>query len=781
MAQPMRWLWGLAPLALLWAVGNVALDDTIQSDVGKRAVASAARVAGGAPGARPLLARVSGRDVTIAGEAPSSDGAARAMAQLRSEFGVRRALGGLTQVVAQKPYSWSASRQGQVVTLSGSVPDEATASANMAAAAAAAPGARIDDRQSLAFGAPEGFAALTKAMLGEIGKLASGKFAIDDGRFCIEGGAASPEGFLALREAVKRLAGGGFQAVDCSLDPPVVAPYRWAVERDGERVSVNGFYPSDAVRQQVAEVLRRAFPQPIVIDDGTLPALGAPAALLAKLTRAVNELARLRGGRAAIDGDSYTIAGQGPDSFEACQALRLQIAQLDGPDSVAQANIACPPAPPPLPPLPPLPDIPDPVFHPADLAPAPATEPAQAGSAAAAATAPSAATTASPATAPPAAAPTTVALRWQAAKTPDGLVVSGLAPDDAAKAALAGTAVALARSGPLDDRTTLEPHLEAQPDFTAATRFALELLGPMSRGTATLQGATLSLGGEVSDSEGWAALQTALARQPVPAGLSLRVDQASLAIRPYQFGISADRSGVQLSGYLPDEAARAALLAAIEASQPRGRTDDSTAILPSAPAGFVEAARLALVNLLRLDLGSASVSEDGALIQGLTCRDLIKSEVETSAAQARAAGLKIEAGIDLRQTGCVIDPPNTCQNDLDALTKRNTVLFGQGTSVVVLDATTERVIGEAFDILKQCPASRITIEGHANRDGEARGFNNRELSERRALRVRDELIKRGVDPAQLVAMGFGSERPLVPHGAAEAKATNRRVQFTVSK
>ncbi len=773
MAQPLRWLWGLAPLALLWAVGNFALDEGIQRDVGERAVAGATMAAGETPPARPLLVRVSGRDVTVAGEVVSADGAAKAMARLRSEFGVRRAYGGLTQVVAQRPYSWSAQRAGNIVTLSGSVPDEPTAASNVAAAAAAAPEIKVEDRQIIAFGAPPGFAAMAKALLAELGKLGSGKLAIDDGRFCIEGRAATSEQFLALRQAMTGLTRAGFASVDCNLEPPVVSPYRWAADRAGDRVVVTGFTPSDEVGRQLSILLRRAFPAPLAIEDRTVPALGAPAAFLAKVTRAIAELARLRDGRAAIEGDVYAISGQGPEAYDACQALRLQIAQLDGPDSVAQANIACPPAPPPLPPMPALPDIPQPIFVPADLMP-PTTTPAPAA----------AADVPPPAPQPPpvaAAPPPPVLLRWQAEKTPEGLVLTGLVPDDAARTATLQAVAELARASAVDDRMLSEARLANQPDFAAVTRLALELLGTMSRGSATLEASSLALSGEVSDEGGWTALQALLARRPLPEGLSLRVDRAALAIRPYRLAISADRSGVALAGYLPDAEARAALLAAVAASPFSGKIDDATVLLPSAPPGFAEVARVALVNLLRLDMGSVDLGGDGAAIRGLTCRELIKGEVETSVAQARAAGLAIDAAIGLRQTGCVVDPPSTCQNDLDALTRRNTVLFGQGTSVVVLDATTDRVIGEAFDILKQCPASRITIEGHANRDGEARGFDNRDLSARRALRVRDELVKRGVDPGQLAVTGFGTERPLVPHGAAEAKATNRRVQFTVAK
>lgn len=781
MGQPLRWLWGLAPLALLWGMGNLALDDAIQSDVGNRAMLAASSAAGQAPGARPIVAQVVGRDVSIGGEALSADGAAKAMAQLRSEFGVRRALGGLSQAVAQRPYSWSATRQGGVVTLSGSVPDEATATANVAAAGAALPGVRIEDRQNLAFGAPMGFADMTKTVLAELPKLSSGKVALDDGRFCIEGSADTPDAFLALKNALPNLAKGGFQPVDCALDPPVVTPYRWSAERvaDGS-VTVTGSYPSEDVRRQLQALLRRSFPEPTPLNDLTKPALGAPAAFLAKATRAIGDLTRLRNGKAELIGDAYELTGAGPDNFEACQALRLLVAQLDGPDSVAKATIACPPAPPPAPvPVPVLPVPAAPALTPGATGSPPASAPT--GSAADV-TQGAAQGSAPPATAAPAAvAAAPVILRWQAEKTEQGLVVTGLVRDEAARTALR-SASGLANAGPLDDRTTVEPSLVATPDYASATRFAFELLGSMTRGTVSLDRSELALSGEVADEAGLRALEAALARQPMPAGLNLKTGPAAgaFAVRPYGLRLTVDKSGVSMAGYLPDVRSREDLLALVEASSLHGKVSDSTTLLPGAPAGFAAAAHVALVNLLRLDLGSASLSEDGAVIQGLTCRDLIKSEVETSAATTQGP-LKVSAAVGLRQTGCIIDPPNTCQNELDALTKRNTVLFGQGTAVVPLDPTTERVVSEAFAILKQCPASRIVIEGHANRDGEGRGFNNLDLSERRALRVRDELVRRGIDPAQLTVAGFGTERPLVPHGAPDARAMNRRVQFTVAK
>ena len=775
MSQPGRWLWGLVPLALLWGAGNLFLGETIERDVGRRAVAAAAAVAGEAPGARPVAAQIDGRDVTISGEALSADGAARAIARLRSEFSVRRALGGLSQVVAQKPYSWSANRQGDVLTLAGFVPDEATARSLVAAGETLLPGVRVEDRQSFAFGAPTGFGAMAAAMLAELPKLSGGKVALDDTRLCIEGRASTPDDYLALQAALLRPR-DGFQPVACTLEAPVVSPYRWSVEKlSPEALRLEGFVPP-AIRDQVLEALRQRFPNPITIDDRTKPAAGEPPAVLTRVSRALGDLVRLRQGRAELEGDVYRLSGDGPETYAACQSLRIQIAQGDGPDSVAQVQIACPPEPPPPPPppveslMPPLPDIPAPVFLPSELPPAPqppavpaAPEPASA-----------------PVPAPP--PPSPVDLVWSASRDAAGVTLQGLVVDAQAREALLDAARKLFPSLGLNDRLTIEPHLRDQPDYAAATGFALDLLSRLKQGSVTLSGQALGLAGEVADALAWADLDAILKRRPLPAGLSLvREGAATIAPRPYILSASADRSGLTLTGYLPDLRARETLRALIEASPLRDKAVDETQILPGAPEGFGAAAAMAVSNLLRLDIGSAAIVDDLVTLRGLSCRDLIQREVETSAAAGLPAGFRVDAVIGLRQTGCVVDPPATCQNDLDALTQRNTVLFAQGTSVVALDAPTERVIGEAVAILSQCPAARITIEGHTNNDGERGGYNNLDLSARRALRVRDELVRRGIDPARLETRGFGTTRPLVPHGAPEARPMNRRVQFTVAK
>lgn len=786
MSQPARWLWGLIPLGLLWGAGNLALDSAIERDVGLRAEQAVAAVAGTTPGARPVVAQVDGRDVTIGGEVLSSDGASKAMARLQGEFGVRRTLGGLSQVVAQKPYSWFASRQAESVTLGGFVPDLDTAAANMAVASAALPGLRIDDRQTVAFGAPEGFAAMAVAMLAELPKLASGRVTLDDGRFCIEGKAASSDSFLALEAAMVQAERPGFHAVKCDLEPPTVTPYRWSAEQEaGGGVVLRGFYPDQDTRRQMLAAARQALGAGAALRDEMKPARGAPSAFLAKIARAVGDLTRLRQGKVEIDGDVYTLAGKGPEAYGACQALRLQIAQMDGPDSVARAAIECPPEPPPVPVVVPLPEVPGLILH--DVLPASPQPDGTATAAPAPEPAPAPMPPPSPVPAPPARAPVAaprpvvpVPLDWSAVRSESGVRLNGKLPDEAARTGLLAMTRSLFGETAVDDRMAVDPAVQSELDLGAATAFALEALSKLKTGSVTIREKAFAIAGEIADAASLAALRDLLARK-APAGLTAASLPDSVVVRPYGLSLSVDRTGLRLSGYLPDQATQAALQAMVADTPLKDRFEDATTLVPGAPAGFGAAARAVLADLLRLDLGSASVVDDEVTLRGLTCRDLIKSEVETSAATGLPQGFKADAAVSLRQTGCVVDPPASCQNDLDGLTRRNTVLFGQGTSVVELDATTERVIGEAAAILKKCPGSPVVIEGHANRDGERRGFDNMDLSLRRALRVRDELARRGIDAGQLAVKGYGSTRPLVPHEAPEARAMNRRVQFTVAK
>jgi hypothetical protein len=58
--------------------------------------------------------------------------------------------------------------------------------------------------------------------------------------------------------------------------------------------------------------------------------------------------------------------------------------------------------------------------------------------------------------------------------------------------------------------------------------------------------------------------------------------------------------------------------------------------------------------------------------------------------------------------------------------------------------------------------------------------HNKKLSQARAENIRQYLLRvTGHPPDQIVAVGYGSERPLVPNTTEENRARNRRVEFVI--
>ena len=89
----------------------------------------------------------------------------------------------------------------------------------------------------------------------------------------------------------------------------------------------------------------------------------------------------------------------------------------------------------------------------------------------------------------------------------------------------------------------------------------------------------------------------------------------------------------------------------------------------------------------------------------------------------------------------------------------------------------QSVLDNAAATLLKNPSLIIEVAGHTDSDGAAE--YNLNLSMRRAVTVRDYLIRRDVPPDRLTARGYGEEQPIAQGGSAEAKAANRRVVLRV--
>jgi outer membrane protein OmpA-like peptidoglycan-associated protein len=95
-----------------------------------------------------------------------------------------------------------------------------------------------------------------------------------------------------------------------------------------------------------------------------------------------------------------------------------------------------------------------------------------------------------------------------------------------------------------------------------------------------------------------------------------------------------------------------------------------------------------------------------------------------------------------------------------------------------ISGRSESLMDRIAEKIKANPqVKRIRIEGHTDDVGGAR--KNQELSQARAESVRNFLIRKGVEPERLQAVGYGDTRPLDKRKTADARAKNRRVEFII--
>jgi outer membrane protein OmpA-like peptidoglycan-associated protein len=885
MLQPRNWWWGLAPLALIWSFATLQKTGPIAADLSAKATGAGAAVAGLTPGLAPISASVSGRDVRLSGDLRASAMQPLALKAADEEFGVRRVESALRAAQPQRPYIWSAERQGSRIILSGSVPDGTTKASNASAAQRAFAGAEIEDRQRIAFGAPAGFTSAAVAGLAELGFLTSGKATLTDAAFCLEGVARTPDAFLELRPRIANPP-PGFTAQPCSVAPPTAEPYLWsAVKAPGGGLTLTGFYPSEAVRAEINAAVAAAAPG-VAVVDAMKPALGAPSAFVQMISAGMAQLARMADGTASISGSSFSVTGRGPAGFEACDALRRGLAGRLAPGfTLGSAEIACPaPPPPPPPPAPPVvvappppppivlawravkdaggvtlsgvaPDaaakaaaassafiattgavvdrlnVQAPLATPPDYAPAvnfalgllsrlasgevalegaslsvsgiapsaaaksdidaslaaalpgglrlaraeiavapppPPPQPAAPPAISVAPPAPPAPPPLPPIAAPQPPAPPPAALAWSASKDGAGFALSGLSPSVEARAAVAAAARA-ATDRAVTDASTVQANVASPPDFAPAAVFALRQLGRLSIGRVELAGPSISLSGVAPSLSAKRAVEAEMAGA-LPGGMTLGA--VAILVRPYRFEAQADRSGVVLGGYAPDEATRAALVAAASAGGFAGKVRDELQIVDDAPTGFAAAANVALAQVLKLDLGTARLDNQSLSVQGMTCRNEVKLAVEAASGAGLPTGFTGTGSVSIRQTGCF-----DCQLELDRATKDRSILFEQARAEISPEARTRDLLDGIARVLQACPNARVAVEGHTNAEGAP--DRNMRLSQARAQAVVEALVARGLSPDRLKPVGMGQSQPLVPHGSDHAREVNRRVRFVV--
>ncbi|HEX4985993.1 MAG TPA: OmpA family protein [Burkholderiales bacterium] len=94
-----------------------------------------------------------------------------------------------------------------------------------------------------------------------------------------------------------------------------------------------------------------------------------------------------------------------------------------------------------------------------------------------------------------------------------------------------------------------------------------------------------------------------------------------------------------------------------------------------------------------------------------------------------------------------------------------------------LTPESEREVGRVFAEIAARPYPEILVIGHTDAVGTMQ-FND-QLSQQRAQRVRDELVKRGIPADRIEVSGRGKREPLVRTQEGVSEPKNRRVEINV--
>lgn len=329
------------------------------------------------------------------------------------------------------------------------------------------------------------------------------------------------------------------------------------------------------------------------------------------------------------------------------------------------------------------------------------------------------------------------------------------------------------------------PGIEA--DLAAGTTAAVAGFADVS---AQVDGRDVTLVGTVASGaareQALAAAATVRGVRIVRDGLAVGTAGASGGPAVGAFSLAEGDDGLVMRGPVPDEAARAAVLASIGAAFPGRAVTDGMTIDPAAPDW--QGALGAVLPMLG-GVAMPVVTSNGATV-------VVRGRVASAAEKARieaAITAALPAGFTLLSELTVGGAPADTTSAADQLTPsgdatlagaeaalREALMVGRiefDSGTTRLTARSREILDRAAAVFARFPDVAADVKGYTDAEGDARG--NRRLSTQRAEATRDYLAQKGVDAARLAPRGFGAADPVADNATEEGRARNRRVAFAL--
>lgn len=497
------------------------------------------------------------------------------------------------------------------------------------------------------------------------------------------------------------------------------SPYQLSLVREGDLVAIGGAVPDEAVREAVLAAIRGVSADIAVIDT-TEVRPGAPEGFAVAAPWAGALAARLKPGAVLLSGGEATVEGR-PGSLAAGRAVNAALAALPPGYRILRQALA-----------------------------------------------------------PALAKPFVLSMRREGAQV---ILEGAMAAEDEA-AELGALAASLGLTADVSGLVVADG-APAGVDRRAAARFALLQLARLAKGRVLIEDGALSLEGRPADRAGFAAVNLALKAAPLPGGATLKsVSLAAPLVSPYRWFVERSPAGILIRGYVPGEEAGAAARAVVSAHFGTLALRDEQEIAAGAPEDFAAAVVAAVKQLYLLPQGRVTIEDRTLAVAGQVPSQAYANAVRGAVQRLAPAGFAVTHDIaapppaqpaqaQVQAQAAAPAAADTCMPKVREEMAAGGIVFQFGRETLRPESLAR--LKRIAAILKACPQTRLTVEGHTDSAGVP--AQNVDLSQRRAQAVVTLLIREGIAAERLLAAGIGATRPVAPNDTAANRARNRRIEF----
>ncbi|MEV4781337.1 OmpA family protein [Burkholderia sp. LMU1-1-1.1] len=227
---------------------------------------------------------------------------------------------------------------------------------------------------------------------------------------------------------------------------------------------------------------------------------------------------------------------------------------------------------------------------------------------------------------------------------------------------------------------------------------------------------------------------------------------------------------VLVSGSVPDEASKAAMLARVRELYGADRVVDQVSIAPvSLPPnwnGYVQ--KLIGPNLKLISKGEIKIDGTNVTLRGEVANEAQRQQIASDFATSLNPSYTVNNGLRVSAAE---------QNLLDETLAKRIIEFESGKAT--LTDSGKGILDEMAAAMRKVKGKKVEVIGHTDNVGLR--DSNLALSHARAQAVRSYLADRGISQDMVMVSGQGPDRPVAENSTADGRARNRRIEFRIAQ